>query len=233
MDDDNAEGQTGQGVQGIVALKEAREKRAAVIAAAGRHRRQRVGRFYQGRHQHDAQENQKRRVQEFSHRVQNLGGFQREIQHRRKKQPGENQLRQNDLFPHQGADADGEAGGRTAGNGKQRPDGEIERAGKKITEGLGNPPGEINQALAAGDADGDNAQQRNAYGCNQQANQGRRESRSGSGSQNHGENQVAGSEKQAEQHRANQRQLAGIQFLIHVQSSCMTVILTRYLSIVA
>ena len=79
----------------------------------------------------------------------------------------------------------------------------------------------MDQPLAAGDAHGDDAKQRDTHGGDQQAGESRRKRGPGLRAEDHGKDQIARSEEQPEEHGADQCQLADSQFLVHTRSSCM------------
>ena len=93
----------------------------------------------------------------------------------------------------------GEGGGGAPGDGKAGADGQIQQHGEKTAVALTHLPGKLGQALAAAQAHGCHTQQRKTYAGNNKAHRGYYIVPSGSLSHMYGENQIAGSEEEAEE----------------------------------
>lgn len=110
-------------------------------------------------------------------------------------------------------------GGRSR-NGKQRSDGQIQRAGKEIGKAPADEAAHMKQIPAFRDAHGGYPQQRKPYAGNAEADGRRKHPASGLLSHTHRKNQVPCSEEQPKQHRSNNNILFHCQFrLIHFRRS--------------
>ena len=140
----DAEGQTGDGVHGAVALDQRGEK---CIALIGRHRlhgrRGGTGGQQRRDHQH-GKEDQENRIDDLADPDGDLAGAQGEKQHEGKKHGGEDQQIQpfRPAVPQHGRDAGGKGHRGASGNGEQRPDGQIQQTGEEDAVSLAHLAGE-------------------------------------------------------------------------------------------
>ena len=105
--------------------------------------------------------------------------------------------------------------GCAAGNCKEWPDGQVERAGKTQAVAAAYLPAQREQAVAAGKADGGYAQQRKAHTCDQEPPDGRPYGASRLMAHVGGEDQVARPKKHAKEHHGDPERFPARQFVSH------------------
>ena len=122
---------------------------------------------------------------------------------------------------HQRLYAQGEGHGGAARNREKRADGQIQRAGKAQAVGAAHLLAQGKQAVAAGDADGGNSQQRKPDARNQQSRDCGPHGAAGLTAQIGGENQIARAKKHAEKHNGNQERFLMCEPVFHMPTpSC-------------
>ena len=202
---DDAEGETRQRVHGVVAFKEACEEGLVGVAAERRHLRNRDARRSEHHHHEDGEKDEEAGREDLADPGEDLARAQREEERRgeerhreeKKVDRGVSVLRQHLLKTH------GEGGRGAAGNGKERPDGQIQRAGEKHRIGAADLAAEVEKSRRAADAERGHAEQRQAHACDEKAEDSEPDIRAGHLAEVHGEDEVAGAEKEAEQHAGN------------------------------
>ena len=173
VDHHDAEGQAGQHIHGVIALKKAGEEGFGYIVALRLYR----GYIHHGidqRHDYqDRQEDQKNGGQHLADIGEDFARIEREAQHQRKEDQRENRQRQPLLLGGQQAGyRHGERHRRAARDGEEGADGQVQRAGEKVAIGAADLGAELKQAVAAADADGRHAQQRHADARDDKAGDG-------------------------------------------------------------
>lgn len=155
LHDHDAEGKACQRVHGVVALEEAGEERLRGVSAL---RYDRADGGAGAEHRHDdqnAEEQQEAGVEHLADPDEDLARAEREEQRRGEEGGGERQqvepriaaLRQHLLQSH------GEGGGGAAGDGEERPDGQVEQAGEEHGVGLAHAAAELKESAGAADAE--------------------------------------------------------------------------------
>ena len=213
-DDHDAERQRGQRIHRVVALKKACHKRRRRIFSGRRHLGDAAHGAEQRRGDERRQKDEKQRCQHLADPGENLAGIQRKDKHREEKQERENDQHPLGVcaFTQHALHADGEGDRAAARNSEKRPDGQIERAGEENAVAAANLAGQLDQAVAAADADGGHAEQRQTHAGNQETEEGDPHVRPGKLPHIDRENQVARAEEQTEQHTRDECQLRFRQF---------------------
>ena len=186
-------------------FKEAREEGLVGVTAERRHLRNRDARRSEHHHHEDGEKDEEAGREDLADPGEDLARAQREEERRgeerhreeKKVDRGVSVLRQHLLKTH------GEGGRGAAGNGKERPDGQIQRAGEKHRIGAADLAAEVEKSRRAADAERGHAEQRQAHACDEKAEDSEPDIRAGHLAEVHGEDEVAGAEKEAEQHAGN------------------------------
>ena len=119
----------------------------------------------QGCNHQGEQKHQKNRVEDFSNPGHNSAGLQGEQQHNGKKQEGENcQVKSMVSCAQQPNRTHGERSAGAPGNGKQRPNGQIQQAAKEDAVFFAYLVCQRHHALAAAQSQRHNRQHGNAHG---------------------------------------------------------------------
>ena len=214
----DAEGETGKGVHGVIALQKAGEEGLLDIAAHRLHTGNRNGgRGEQRYHDQNAEEQQEEGVEDLADPCKDLTGTQREQQRRNK----EHQRKQQKIQLHIAVlwkdllQPDGEGNGSAAGNSKEWTNGEVQRTGKEIGIGTVYLAAEGKQTITVGKTQSCNTQQRQSNTGNQQSQNGAPHIAAGKLTHCSGEDEVTCAEEQAKQHAGNIDVLFYGQFLFH------------------
>ena len=213
----DAEGQTGQRVHGVVALQEAGEEGLGGIGTLRLHGADMGCGIQHGHNDQNGQEGQKAGRQDLAHIGEDLAGTQGEKEGHRKEQQGKQQQiqpivvagGQNLLQTH------GESGGSAPGNGKERPDGQIQRTGEEKCIGTAYLAAEVKEPAAAADTQRGYAQQRQSYARYQKSYNGGPYITAGCLPHIYREDQVPGAEEHTEQHTGYVDILLKTQLLLH------------------
>ena len=214
---DDAEGEARQCVHGVVALEKASEKRLGGIVAEGFHVCNGDARRDEHHDDEDGEEHEEAGGQDLADPGEDLAGTQRKEERRGEERDREEQqvqrgvavLRQDLLKAH------GEGGRRAAGNGEERPDGQIQRAGEKHGVGAIDLAAQVKETRRAADAERGHAEQRQAHGGDEEAQNGLPDVRAGHLAEMHGEDEVAGAEEEAEEHTGNVGIFFSTEFVFH------------------
>jgi len=217
VDDHNAEGQTGNGVHGVIALNEAQRKRPGLITGGRLHVGNGGGGIDQRRHHQNGEEDQKDGGDDLTDPDGDLAGAQRQNQHDGEEDHGEDQQRGGlgCASAQHGRDAHGEGSGRASGDGEAGADGQVEQAGEDVAVALADLVGQLLQAVGVGVADGGYAHDRNTDSRDDKADHGGKDVPSGQLTEMNGENQIAGAEEHAEQRSGHQNLLLECKMFLH------------------
>ena len=170
----------------------------------------------QGRDHQNRKENEKQGIDDFSDPDRDLGRAKGEKQNQRKEHKRENQKRRRLRRPaQQRLNARRKGCGGASGNGKERPDGQIQDAGKRISIALADLAGQGLQAVGMRIADGRDAQNRNADRRDDESDHGRNRIAAGKLTQMDRENQVSRAKEHAEQRCRHQYPLPDAQSFLH------------------
>ena len=216
INDHDAEGQTGNGIHGAVALNKAGEQSAGFIGRIGRDTGDLSGGAQQGGDDQNGQEDQKNGVDDLADPDGNTCRPERKQQNHGEKDQRENQERQRFRTASQhGGDAGGKGGGGASGNGKARADGQVQKTGENIAVFPSYLGGKRLQTVGVGVADGGYAQNGDAYGGDDEADQRREHIFSRQLAQMYRENQISRAEEHAEQGSGHQNFLFQSQTFFH------------------
>ena len=203
LDHHNAEGQPRQGVQGVVALQEAGEEGAAPggVALCGNHLGGGGYGINQGGDHQGKQEHQEHRIQNLADPGHDPAGLQGEQQHHSEENKGEQGQIQPGVPPaDQVHGPHGEGGAGAAGNGEQRPDGEIQQGAEEHAVFLAHLIGKGHHALAPAQAQSNHRQHGDAHGGDEYPQEGAPQVASGVNAHFRREDQVSGSKEHTEEH---------------------------------
>ena len=221
LHDHDAEGKACQRVHGVVALEEAGEERLRGVSAL---RYDRADGSAGAEHRHDdqnAEEQQEAGVEHLADPDEDLARAEREEQRRGEEGGGERQqaephiaaLRQHLLQSH------GEGGGGAAGDGEERPDGQVEQAGEKHRVGLSHAAAELKEPTGAADAERRYTEQRQSYAGYTETNNRGPNVAAGHLTHVNGEDEVSGAEEHTEEHTGNVGVVAAAELLFHFHFS--------------
>ena len=166
------------------------------------------------RHQ-DGQESQENRVQELPDVHHQLGRLQGKQQSRGHEQEGEPSQEKSLILPHKGYDPDLVRDGGRPGQGKGRPDGQIQQHRKDPGKDGMHIPRQFFQAAAAGKAEGDQGQEGHQHPGGNEANVGTPEMGAGQLAHVHWKDQVPRSKEHPEQHGTHKKIFCRSKFVIH------------------
>ena len=210
--DDDAEGQGGQGVHGLIALQEAPDGRVGQVLAAGRAVSLQGIEHAGGKGHHN--EAHQHGAEDLAQPVSELLRPQGQRQGGGEEHQGVNQAQQGHRgpLPHKGGHRHLKGGGGRPGDGQAGADGQIDRHGKGPGKGGVHPAGQ--GVHAAGPGHRHHPQHRQAHGADGQSRHGRPGVHPRHGPDARRENQVARPEKQGEQGQAHQQQAPRPQSLL-------------------
>ena len=202
LHDDDAECEACQRVHRVIAAEEACEERLRGIGGIGCDVRDMRRGAQHGDHNQNRKEQQKQRIQDLADGCEDLAGEERKIERDGEEDEREDQkiephiaaLRQDLLQP------DGKRCRRAARDGEERPDRQIEQAGEKIGIGPVDLAAEVKETGAPAEAERGDAQQRQAHAGDEKAEEGGPHLAAGLLAHADGEDEVARTEEQAEQH---------------------------------
>ena len=153
-------------------------------------------------HLESSQEKQKQRIDDFSDPECNVARTQGEEEHKTEEHCGkEKQCHASaaSVSKHRG-NPGGKGGCGTSRNGKAGANGQVEQAGEKIGIGAVDLAAEVKETGAPAEAERGDAQQRQAHAGDEKAEEGGPHLAAGLLAHADGEDEVARTEEQAEQH---------------------------------
>lgn len=200
IDYDNAEYEGSQGVHGAVAVQESLGQGLHGVPIA-------IGSGLPGSHGMDGGNDEEKGQEKEEHRCNDLADTVYQLIGAHGKPPGNDEEEETENVEGHGfhgaskewSHGDFKGGGGGTGDGKSRPDGEVQGHGEENGV-LGMNPGSQGLKVAAGIADGSHPQNGKAHAGNQKANGGGNGIDAGILSHEYGEYQVAGAEEEGKEH---------------------------------
>ena len=128
------------------------------------------------------------------------------------------------LLGQQGLDAHAEGHGGGTGDGEQGADGEVQGAGEEIAVPPAHLAAHVEHSLTSGNAHGGDAQQGQTHAGEAEAHDGGPQVGAGLLAHVDGEDEVARSEEQAEEHGGKKDVFFGTEFTVHDRVTFLFVI---------
>ena len=217
----DAEGKACQRVHRVVPLQEAGKERLGGIGALRRDTADRGTGIDHGNNDQDTEKREEAGIEYLAYPHQYLARLEREEQRRAEEQEGKEQqvhlrapvVRQYLLQSH------GKRGSRATGNGKERPDSQVEQAGEEQGVGASDTAPQLKKSVRATDSERGNAEQGQSHAGHAQSDDCKPDVFARHLTHVYGKYQVACSEKQSEKHTGDISILTAVQFLFHLLSS--------------
>ena len=215
VNDHDAERKTCDGVHRAVAFNERRGESAGAVALRRFNGRDGCAGIDERCDDEHGEENEEQGVDDLADPDGDLARTQREKQHECEEHRREEQQREPfTLRAHQRREPSRKRHRCAAGDGKERPDGEVEDAGEENAVALADLAGERLQPIGMRDADGGDAEDGDTDGGDDKADDRGQDVAACHLTEMDGENEVARAEEHSEQRARHEDLLAEVEFFV-------------------